>query len=94
MTETISVRFEVQAVLPVRGKGRLVAMARVEVEIAGVSLTLQGFTVRTRPDGGVECHAPAYRDLDGAWPPAVVLPPELSVAIAREIMEACDGLAA
>jgi stage V sporulation protein G len=94
MTETIPVRFEVQAVLPVRGKGRLIAMARVEVEIAGVPILLQGFRVQRRPDGGLECHAPAYRDMDGCWPPAVVLPPELAAAIASEIMEACDGLAA
>ena len=87
MSETVPVRFEVQSVLPVRGKGRLVAMARVEVEIAGVVMVVQGFKITRRPDGALNCDLPTFKDVTGEWMPCITFPPELAAAIGAEILE-------
>ncbi|UFN48121.1 hypothetical protein LPC08_19195 [Roseomonas sp. OT10] len=86
--ETVPVRYEVKALEPVRGAGRLVGLALVEVEVAGVILTLQGVQVLHGGGGGLTCRAPCFRHpRDGRGLPAVVLPAALADAIAAEVLE-------
>ena len=71
----------------VAGASRLLALALVELEISGVVLRLQGVQVRRRAEGGIGVEAPQFRHArTGKWLPALVLPPELSRALADEVL--------
>jgi hypothetical protein len=83
-TQTCVVR--VLGLVPVRGSGRLVAMAGVVVEIAGVELLLRGVQVVRGPHG-LECRPPQFRDADGQWAASIVLPPELQEAIGNAVLD-------
>ena len=84
--ETLPVVYRVLGIERVVGASRLLALALVELEISGVVLRLQGVQVRRLSDGiGVE--APQFRHArTGKWLPALVLPAELSRALADEVL--------
>jgi stage V sporulation protein G len=87
MTEaaTTIVTFTVTDVEPVRGAGRLVALAKVELELDGVVLVMQGVRVMRQRDR-ITTQAPRFRDpRTGDWIPALIVPDELGQAIAREL---------
>lgn len=64
-------------------KGDVVALAIVELEVAGVVIVLQGVAV-TRQG---RCRAPLFRHpRNGHWLPAVRLPASLSTAVATEVL--------
>jgi hypothetical protein len=84
--ETSVVSFTVIGFEWVRGKGRLAGLADVRIEIEGVGLLLQGVRVLREPDGGLACQEPRFRHPDGGWVPVLVLPPELSEAIAAAVL--------
>jgi stage V sporulation protein G len=87
MTEaaTTIVSFTVLGVEPVRGAGRLIALARVEIELDGVILIMQGVRV-VRMGNGILTEPPKFRDpRTGDWLPALIVPAELGEAIAREL---------
>jgi hypothetical protein len=82
---TATMTFVVTGVERIRGAGRLVALAAVEIDLEGVVVLVQGIQV-VRQRGGIATQAPRFRDpRTGAWVPAVVLPKELGVAIAEEL---------
>ena len=84
----VSVAFTVQGVERVRRRGRLLALATVVFDLAGVELTLQGIRVMRDEEGSLTVHAPVWRHPDsGKWVPGVLLPPELSKAIGDELLE-------
>jgi stage V sporulation protein G len=78
----------VQFVDRIAGAGKLVALAVVEIEIAGVPILLQGVKVAKRPGGGLACEPPCFRAPDGRWLPAAVLPPDLAQGLAAEVFAA------
>lgn len=83
--DSTTVTFTVTGVEQIRGAGRLIALATVEIELEGVVLTLQGVRV-LRGRKCITTEAPRFRDpRTGDWTPAVVLPNELGRAIAREL---------
>jgi hypothetical protein len=85
--DTVPVEYRVISVEAVRGAGRLVGVARVEIDVAGVVIVLQGVQVRRRPDGRLECAPPVWRNpRTGQSLPAVILPPELAEALAIEVL--------
>jgi stage V sporulation protein G len=87
MTEgaTTVVTFTVTEVEQVRGAGRLVALAKVELELDGVVLVMQGVRVMRDRDG-IAIQPPRFRaPRTGDWIPALLLPDELGQAIAREL---------
>jgi stage V sporulation protein G len=87
MTEaaTTIVNFTVLDVEPIRGAGRLIALARVELELDGVILIMQGIRV-VRMREGILTEPPKFRDpRTGDWIPALIVPAELGEAIAREL---------
>ena len=85
--ETVAVQFTVRQVEGVHGRGALVALAVVELDLAGAVFTLQGVQVVTTPGGGLECRAPVWRHPSrGTWLPSVLLPPELADALAVEVL--------
>ena len=87
MSETVPVTFSISHVEPVRGCGRLVALAIVAMEVCGVELVLQGVQVVRDKNGGLEIRAPVFRHpASGVWMPAVILPDELRNALCRELL--------
>jgi hypothetical protein len=84
--ETSVVTFAVTGFEWVRGKGRLAGLADVRIEIEGVGLLLQGVRVLRELDGGLACQEPRFRHPDGGWVPMLVLPPELSDAVAAAVL--------
>ena len=86
MSETETVRYEVLGIEPVRGSARLIALAVVEIEIAGVPITLQGVQVLRAPDGRTEIRSPAFRDAGGVWRSAIILPDALRDALGAEVL--------
>lgn len=87
MSETVPVRFEVLGVEAVHGVGRLLGLACVALDVAGVEWTLQGVQVVRGADGGLAVRAPVFRHpRDGRSLPAVVLPDGLRDAITAEVL--------
>ncbi len=87
MTETATtiVTFRVTEVEQVRGAGRLVALAEVELELDGVVLVMRGVRVM-RERNEITVQLPRFRDLrTGNWIPALIVPDELGQAIAGEL---------
>jgi stage V sporulation protein G len=72
----------------VSGSDKLVALAVVEIEIAGVPIRLQGVKIVKRPDGRLGCEPPCFKAPDGRWLPAVILPPDLGEGLAAEVFSA------
>lgn len=72
--------------------GRLLALASVEILIAGIAFTLHGVRViRTGPRSrGIA--APCHRVANGRLTDAISLPPELSDAIASAVLDVYDEL--
>ncbi len=93
-SETTTVGIEVLAVEPVAGAGRLLALAVVNLVLDGVEVTLQGVNVMRQPDGQLACQVPRWRHPKGNWLPAVVLPPELTKAIADAVFAELGARAA
>lgn len=87
MSETTSVSIEVLGVEPSRGTGRLIGLAIVRIEVAGVEMTLQGVRVELSA-AGLTVHSPTFRHpRDGRSLPALLLPPELTAAIGAQVLE-------
>lgn len=84
--ERIPVTLTVKGVEQVRGWGRLIGLAIVELDVAGVVFTLQGVQVLQQPDGSLICRSPQYRRPNGVWASAAVLPPELADALGAEVL--------
>ncbi|WP_159726165.1 hypothetical protein [Methylosinus sp. Ce-a6] len=78
----------VQFIDRVASSDKLVAMAVVEIEVAGVVILLQGVKAVKRPGGGLACEAPCFRAPDGRWLPAAILPPDLAEGLAAEVVAA------
>lgn len=86
---TQAVEFSVVKVERVQGRGALVGLAIVDLDVAGVVFTLQGVQVTRAPDGGLACKSPVWRHpAAGTWLPGVLLPPELAEAMAAEVLAA------
>jgi stage V sporulation protein G len=75
-------------------KGRLLALASVELVLDGVPLVLYGVQVirLKHPLTGKEAtgvELPRYRAPDGSWRQAVELPPELRRPLGDAVLEQC-----
>ena len=84
--ERVAVTMTVVGVEQTRGRGSLVGLAIVELDVCGVVLTLQGVQVLRLPDGSLTCRSPQFRRSNGAWTSAVVLPPDLTAALGAEVL--------
>ena len=89
----MTVTFTVTGLERIKGCGRVLALAALEIDFDGVVVRLEGFQV-LRQGHRVFAHAPRFRNpKTGVWAPAVVLPDELSSAIAQELQRllACEA---
>jgi hypothetical protein len=87
--ETVPVTYTLIGIESVRNSGRLIALAIVEIDVAGVVLTLQGVRVMRRPDGSLAVEAPTFRHpRTGKSLPCILLPPALAQAFADDVLTA------
>ena len=70
-----------------RNAGKLRALADVEVVFDGVVMVIQGVQVRADVKGS-EVHLPKFRDSDGSWRAAIILPDEIKDAISETVIAA------
>lgn len=78
-------------------KGRLIALASVEIDVDGIVFVLDGVRIfRYRAVGNVQdlagVSAPQYRDERGVWQSAVQLPPEIEAVFSDAVMRRCNEL--
>ena len=92
-TDSVEVSFEVVKVERVDA-GRLYALATVIVAVNDVEMAIQGVRVMRQPTGMLAVEAPRFRRPGGEWVPAVMLPEELKQALAAEILDQVEKLAA
>ena len=72
--------------------GRLLALAEVEIEIAGVAFTLHGVRVIGTGPRSRRVAAPCYRVAGGRLADAISLPPELVRAIGNAVLDEYEAL--
>ena len=72
--------------------GRLLALAEVEIEIAGVAFTLHGVRVISTGPRSRGVAAPCCRVANGRLADAISLPPELAAAIAGAVLDEFEAL--
>jgi len=89
--ERVTVTLTVVGVEQVHGKGSLIGLAIVELDIAGVVLTLQGVQVLRLPDGTLTVRSPQFRRSNGTWTSAAVLPPDLAETLGTEVLAHLRG---
>ena len=91
--ETETVTFSVTGVERVHGRGKLVVLALVELELAGVLVTLQGLQVCRLIGNRITVTLPTFKNPRvGVMQTAIVLPIELSDAIGASVAYAYDTL--
>jgi hypothetical protein len=69
----------------------LLALASAEIEVGGIAFRVDGIQVvagRNRGFPTVQVKLPTYRGSDGAWRPAVTLPPELERPLGNAVLAA------
>lgn len=69
----------------------LLALASAEIEVGGIAFRVDGIQVvsgRNRGFATVLVKLPTYRGSDGAWRPAVTLPPELERPLGNAVLAA------
>ena len=89
--ETCPVAVTVIGVEPVRGAGRLMGLAVVEIEVSGVVFRIQGVGITRGANGRAVVQSPLFRHPNrggGVLLPAAVLPPDLATALADEVLAA------
>jgi hypothetical protein len=72
--------------------GRLLALAEVEIEIAGIAFTLHGVRVISTGPRSRCVAAPYCRIAGGRLADAITLPPELSAAIGTAVLDEYDAM--
>jgi hypothetical protein len=84
--DSVPVSFEVVGIERC-DRGRLIGLAIVALDVAGASLVLQGVRIERDRGGGLTCAAPTWRHpKDGRSLPCLLLPPELTDAIAAAVL--------
>ena len=94
MDDTAVVAATVIDIRPITGKGRILALASVELLLDGVAFVIHGVqVVRTKhPVTGQEATGvdlPRYRAADGSWQQAITLPEALRRPLGEAVLEEC-----
>jgi DNA-binding cell septation regulator SpoVG len=94
MTESVPVTVHVRSVTPTLGKGKVLALASVEVSVGGIAFGVDGVQVIQTKDpvtgaDGTGVDVPRYRAPDGVWRQAVQLPEDLRKPLAQAVLDVC-----
>jgi stage V sporulation protein G len=68
--------------------GKLFAFASVEVDIDGVQITIHGIRARRVDTTGTRIELPQFRDPNGRWQTAIILPEEVRGPIGDAVLDA------
>lgn len=63
------------------------ALVDVELEVAGVAFLIQGVQARHLETGGTSIHLPTYKDTNGLFRPAILLPDELRSPLTQAVLD-------
>jgi len=90
MQTTITVRH----LRPLQGR-TVYALLDADIEIGGIVVMVVGVQARNLPGGGTSIHLPTFRDHDGVWRAAVILPDEIREALCDAVLDFMveDGVA-
>ena len=96
MENFTTVRCTVVDVKPVN-KGRLLALAKVEIDIDGIMVMVDGVQIVRIPANGhrqemTGVDVPRYRAPDGTWKQAITLPDELDGPLGDAVLDRCCEL--
>ncbi len=96
MSTSVIVNCTVLDVRPVR-KGRLIALASVEIDVDGIVFVIDGVRIfRYRQPGHADDFAgvgpPQFRDQQGVWRDALQLPDEVEAVFADTVIHRCNEL--
>ncbi|MBP2315978.1 hypothetical protein [Azospirillum soli] len=90
-SDRVTVEYEVVAVERF-GRGPILAVASVLIDIAGVHVLIEGITMRRAEGGQADITVPTYRHpRTGEWKPALDLPAKVWAAISVEVAERATG---
>jgi len=81
MQTTITVRH----LRPLQGR-TVYALLDADIEIGGVVISIVGVQARHLAKGGTSVHLPTFRDADGKWRAAVILPDEIREALCDAVL--------
>jgi hypothetical protein len=82
----------VSPLVPVSGKGDVKFLASVTLDIGGIVLVHDGWTLRQDKAGAMRPYLPAYRDpRTGAWAACVELPENLLRAVGEALLAQVPG---
>src|SRR5262249_41353324 len=85
--DTAPVTMAILGIERVRDRGRLKALASVEIVVGGVAFEIHGIAAVAIAAGEMDVRVPTYRDPHGASRPVVILPPEMPVPLARLVAD-------
>lgn len=81
-----TITFTVRDARPIASK-TLFALVDVDMEIAGVTITIAGVQARRVGSGGTSVHLPTYKAPDGSWQTAITLPDEARKPLGDAVLE-------
>lgn len=85
MTDTATITCTVSNARPCPGKS-IFAMVDVQIEVGGVSFSIQGVQARRLPTGGTSIHLPTFKDASGLPTAAIVLPDQLKQPLCDAVL--------
>jgi hypothetical protein len=91
MSDTTPVTVVVSPLIKAFGKSRLRFTTVVELEIAGIAITLQGVAVTSDQRGNLRVELPQTRHPNGTYYPCIAVPIELHRAIEVEVLSLVPG---
>lgn len=83
----VEIEVAVRDVTRLTGSGRLFALATIDLDVAGVAITLFGVRAVRHANGGTGIGLPQHR-VEGRWTPSIQLPDPVCVAIVDEMFAA------
>jgi len=85
MDDAMQTTITVRHLRPLQGR-TVYALLDADIEIGGVALSIVGVQARHLAKGGTSVHLPTFRDHDGVWRAAVVLPDVIRDALSDAVL--------
>ena len=90
--DTARVRVTVSPLVPISDKGAVKFVASVQLDVGGIVIQLDGWSLRMGRDGRMRCFTPGYRDFrTGEWTSCVTLPADLLRAVGEALLTQLPG---
>jgi stage V sporulation protein G len=85
MDDAMQTTITVRHLRPLQGR-TVYALLDADIEIGGVVISIVGVQARHLQGGGTSVHLPTFRDADGKWRAAVILPDEICDALSDAVL--------